>query len=668
MSRSALVLLSCGLIAAAGCDDDEAETPTPDAMAEAEADMAPEPEPDMAPEPEPDMGPGPGEPLSLTILHVNDHHSHVVPDRFGFDVSGLDLTATADEDGAPLGEVEVPYGGYPMLVTLFAQLEAAHDNVLKLHAGDAITGTLFYTLFAGEADAAVMNRICFDAFALGNHEFDDGDTGLATFLDFLADDPCGTPVLAANVSPGPDSPLADGYLAPYVIEDVAGQRVGIIGVDIAGKTMNSSNPDPGTTLLDETETSQRYIDELTGMGVDKIVLLTHYTYANDLELAAALTGVDVIVGGDSHSLLGGDDVALLGSPAGPYPTEVTNADGEPVCVVQAWEYAHLMGELHVDFDAEGVVTACAGSPRVPVDPAGLTYTFVDGEGEESDRPLDGADAEAVIGALTAMPAYVAVAPDAETVATLEGFQGQVDELSMQVIGTVAEDLCLERWPGQQRSALCDPAATYERGGDISNQVAKAFLTVTPTADIAIQNAGGVRVDVAAGEHTIADAYTLLPFSNTLWTLEMTGEEIVAVLEDALSNTLDADGSTGSYPYASGLRFHVDASAAFGDRISNVEINPRVAGEWAAIDPAAMYTVVTNDFIAGGQDGYATFGAIVAEGLYLDTFTEYAQGWVDYVTAFGGTPIEPLPVEEFSTQRYIGRDGCDHSMSADCEGW
>lgn len=676
MTRSLILLSLCTLCLATGCDDDDPADPTPDVGPVADADPMPDtdPMPDMDPMPDadpmPDMGPE-GSPLSMTILHINDHHSHLGSETLTYDVSALDLIATADEAGAPLAEIELAYGGFPLLATLFDTLTAATDNVVRIHAGDAITGTLYYSLFAGRADAALMNRICFDAFGLGNHEFDDGDARLAAFLDALAEGDCDTPVIAANVEPGPDSPLRDGYLQPYTVLDVAGQRVGLIGIDIAQKTMASSSPDPGTVLTDETTTAQRYIDELTADGIDKIVLVTHYTYANDLVLAGALRGVDVIVGGDSHSLLGGDDLTAIGwNVEGPYPTEVQNADGDPVCVVQAWQYAYLLGELRVDFDAAGVVTACAGSPRVPFDPVSLTYTYIDGEGTESERPLDGADAEAVIAALSASPAFVPVAPDADTAALLAAFDAEVGELVETVIGTVDEILCLDRWPGEGRSTLCPREETYARGSDVANHVAKAFLTVTPTADIAIQNAGGVRVDVAAGPYTIADAYSLLPFSNTLWTLEMTGEEIVAMLEDALSNTLDDGGSSGSYPYASGLRFHVDASAAFGDRVSNVEINPRLAGDWAPIDLAAMYTVVTHNFIGAGRDGYDTFGEISARGMYLDTFTEYAQSWIDYVETYtaAGETLSKLPVEEYSTQRYIGRDGCDHAMSADCEGY
>lgn len=604
-------------------------------------------------------------PLTLNILHMNDHHSHLAADQLDYDVSGLRLN-TMLADGTPLNEVEVTYGGMPLLTNTFKRMERYVRNPIKIHAGDAITGTLYYSLFKGQADAAMMNEICFDAFALGNHEFDDGDTGLASFLDHFADGQCNTPVLGANVVPGATSAIRDGYIQPYTIMEVEGQKVGIIGIDIAGKTKNSSNPDESTEFLDELETSQRYIDELTDQGVNKIILVTHYQYANDIQLAGQLRGVDVIVGGDSHTLLGDDTLADLGfNVAGEYPTWVTDADGKRVCIVQAWEYAHLMGRLQVDFDRHGNVRSCYGHPVMPVK---ADFAFEDSDG--SSRELSGFDKLKVAFSLIRHPEIKLAWEDTTSAALLAGFNEEVAVLEQTVIGSVSEDLCLDRWPGQGRSAICDASATYANGSDISNIVAKAFMTVTPTADFAIQNAGGVRVDIPMGNYTIADAFTLLPFSNTLVTLEMTGEQIKNVLEDALSNTLDDGGSTGSYPYASGLRYRVDASQGFGNRISNLEINPRLAGSWTAIDPMETYTVVTNDFIASGQDGYDTFGVIFDAGLYTDTFTEYAQGFIDYVEALtdSGLPVSKLPLEEYSTQSYIGTDGCDHSNQPDCVGF
>ena len=124
----------------------------------------------------------------LTILHINDHHSHLKPDgRMGLKLDGKSTRVRSD--------------GMPAVFAKMKELQGLNRNVIKLHAGDAVSGSLFFTLFKGEADAALMNEVCFDAFALGNHEFNEGNAGLAKFLDFLNSGDCSTPVLAANIKP-----------------------------------------------------------------------------------------------------------------------------------------------------------------------------------------------------------------------------------------------------------------------------------------------------------------------------------------------------------------------------------------------------------------------------------------------------------------------------------
>ena len=137
----------------------------------------------------------------------------------------------------------------------------------------------------------------------------------------------------------------------------------------------------------------------------------------------------------------------------------------------------------------------------------------------------------------------------------------------------------------------------------------------------------------------------------------------------MTNALRVGGSSGAYPYASGLRYHIYASAAEGSRVSNIEVNPRVSGEWTAISDTEVYTVVTNDFIASGQDGYATFGELFDAGEYVNTFILYTQAFIDYIEQLSanGDALEKLPVSEYSTQQYIGRDGCNHSTET-CTGY
>lgn len=578
--------------------------------------------------------------LSLRLLHINDHHSHLQSESTSLTIDGI--------------ETDVIIGGFPRVVSMINQLADTNTPVLKLHAGDAITGDLYYTLFKGEADAALMNQVCFDAFELGNHEFDDGDAGLVSFLDDLNSGNCNTAILGANVVPEIGvSPLASNtatdYIQPYLIKSYGDQKVGIIGLDIASKTKNSSSPDATTEFLDETTTAQTYIDELKGQGINQIILLTHYQYKNDLVMAANLTDVDVIVGGDSHTLLGTEYEAYGLNPAGPYPTQVTNKDGNPVCVVQAWQYSYVVGELNIEFNNDGNIESCTGQPHLLL---GDEFSRDDGNGDSI--MLTGNELTDVQTNIETSTIVDIVTQDVTSAAILADYSEQVDILKTTVIGSSNDDLCLERIPGQGQSTLCSATETQSQGSDISNIVALAFKTMSITSDIAIQNGGGVRIDIAQGDLTIGDAYTLLPFANTLSELSMTGEEIIAVLEDAYDYAISPDGSTGAYPYASGLRWDLDSSQAKNNRFMNVQVKLKDESVWRSINLAETYTVVTNNYIAQGRDGYDTFGTISAEGRVVDTFLDYAQSFVDYVEGQGS--ISKLPASEYSTQLFYDTDG------------
>lgn len=577
--------------------------------------------------------------FSLNIFHINDHHSHLEAD---------DIDVPVGDSG---DEVEVELGGFARVGTAIDQLRAANqgENNVTVHAGDAITGTLYYTLFEGEADAAVMNEVCFDIFALGNHEFDAGDAGLVTFLDFLGDDPCGTDVLAANVRPAPSSPLSPGpasedYLMPYSVQEFNGEMVAFIGIDIVQKTQVSSQPDPETVFLDEVETAQTVIDSLTADGYDKIGLVTHYQYENDIALAAAVTGVDFIVGGDSHTPLG--DLGGLVQSDGPYPTVVSNAGGDTTCIVQAWEYSNVVGALEVDFDDEGKVVRCGGDAHLLI--GGVTDFDADYDDQGTDPPSP--VTQAAVDAALAEAGLTVFEPDAAIAAVIDGFSGEVDVLAQEVIGTVNEDLCLARFPYDGgRSGICDDA-DLPNGGEVQQLVTDAFLARAFNADVALQNSGGVRVDLPAGDLTIADAYELLPFANTLVELEMTGAEIVTALEQGLANPLDNGGSSGAYPYGAGIRWDVDTDQVFGSRFTNVEVRPKGETDWEAIEPGTTYNVVANSFMVGGGDGFQVLADVAADGRATDLLLDYAQSFIDYVEQdLAGSVDAPT---EFSTQTFL----------------
>ena len=614
------LLLLTGAIMLAGCTDTSS--------GETKADAEPVPAAAQPDAPRPDY--------RLAILHINDHHSNLDESD-----ASLRLRTGSDDTRA---SVTVKLGGFPRVATAIAELAARHEHVLKLHAGDAITGTLYYTLSEGEADAALMNRVCFDAMAVGNHELDSGDAGLQTFIDHLWSAPdCRTPVLSANLAPRAGSPLGSDSVRPSVVVERGGERIGIVGLTTAAKTQNASRPDPGTRLLDEADSAQREIDHLRAQGIDKIVLLSHLGYAQDQAIAAQLSGVDVIVGGDSHSLLGDDSLKTFGlSPAGAYPTAARNKDGDAVCVVQAWQYSAVVGELDVLFDGQGEVKSCAGQPHILI---GSTLGTLAGDALAAAR----AD-------LASQPALRVTEPDAAASAVLADYASQVKAFGAEPVAVAQQNLCLRRVPGTRRDPSrskldgcnLDPHV-IAHGGDVQQLVAEAFLRQGQRfggADLSLQNGGGVRVDLAAGTVTVGHIYTVLPFKNTLVALTLTGAEVRATLEDAMQSVVA--GNTGSYPYAGALRWQVDLRQPLGQRIGALE-HRNAQGQWVALDEAATYRMITNDFIAAGQDGYTTLGTLGAD-RREETFLAYADAFLQYARQ-NPTLTRPATAD-FSTQGFV----------------
>ncbi len=251
----------------------------------------------------------------LNILHINDLHSRIES------INKFDSTCSAEEEGK--GEC---FGGV-------ARLKAAIDaerqklsgsNVLLLNAGDNFQGSLFYTTYKGAAEAEFLNLMTFDAMTVGNHEFDDSEDGLATFLDKVR-----FPVVTANVAAGASSKIGD-RIKPFIVLDKGGQKIGIVGA-VANDTEELSSPGPNVLIGDDVADITAAVAELKKEGVDKIVALTHVGYPRDLAAIARIPDVDVVVGGHSHTFLSSTE----DKAEGPYPTMVDNPGGYKVPVVQA---------------------------------------------------------------------------------------------------------------------------------------------------------------------------------------------------------------------------------------------------------------------------------------------------------------------------------------------
>jgi 5'-nucleotidase len=581
-------------------------------------------------EPEPDLSAN--KPVSLQILHTNDHHSH-------FESSPYDLVF----DGVT---TRVNIGGFSSLATIIE--ENRDENTLVLNSGE-LNGTLYFSLFKGMVDFEVFNELGLDAYALGNHEFDEGDGRLAELIEVA-----NFPIVSSNMQPMEASPLYDvaDQIKPYVIKEIDGEKIGIIGILKVEKTMNSSLASDDLMFTDEIETAKNYVAELEGQGINKIILLSHVGYYNDFLFAENVPGIDVIIGGDTHNLLGDEEElgavglaqAYYGQTGpfegythgdyetnptiGEYPTVVENSDGNPVYIITAWQYAYGIGKVDVDFNAEGAVEKIDGNIVIPV--AG-PYLQKDAEGTlvEVDETV-----KASIEARIEESPLLTIAKKSETVEDIiNPYLVEMQSSLETVIGTISTDMGADRIP--------TPFAEGEEptGSEAAFVVAQAFAKANPRIDVAIQNVGGVRSEFFEGEFTISQAITTLPFSNTVVMMDMTGEEIIAVLNQAAYYALNS-GSSGAFPAAAKLRYDVFLSEEEGKVIQNVEVQ-NDEGLWSDIVLTDVYTVSTNSFTALGKDNYLEFEKVREKesANFEDTYINYYVPLKEYIE---GLPNKTLP--------------------------
>ncbi|WP_331372189.1 5'-nucleotidase C-terminal domain-containing protein [Sinorhizobium chiapasense] len=468
----------------------------------------------------------------LNILHINDLHSRIES------INKFDSTCSAEEEGK-----NECFGGVARLKSLIDQKrqELTGKNVLLLNAGDNFQGSLFFTTYKGAAEAEFLNLMKFDAMTVGNHEFDESEDGLASFLDKVT-----FPVVTSNVLPSYKSKIGD-RIKPSIVLDVGGQKIGIVGA-VANDTPELSSPGPDILIGEDVATITSAVEEIKKQGVNKIIALTHVGYPRDLAAIAKIPDVDVVVGGHSHSLLSNTDEKA----EGPYPTMVDNPGGYKVPVVQAASYSKYLGDLVVTFDDSGVVKAAKGDP-ILVDSSVKPDEAVLARIQELAKPIEELRTKVI----------------AKTETPIDGARENCRAKECEM-GTLVADAMLDRVKGQG-------------------------------VTIAITNGGGLRASIDAGDVTMGEAITVLPFQNTLSTFQLKGADIRAALENGLSQVEEGGGR---FPQVAGLKYSFDRSKPAGSRLVSVEVKEGEA--FAPLDPEKTYSLVSNNFMRGGGDGYAVF--------------------------------------------------------------
>ncbi|MET3581393.1 5'-nucleotidase [Mesorhizobium robiniae] len=494
---------------------------------------------------------------TLNILHINDWHSRIESNN------KYESTCSAEEETK--GEC---IGGAARLITAIAQerKKLEGQNVLLLSAGDNFQGSLFYITYKGKTEGEFLNQMKFDAMEVGNHEFDDGEAALAPFLDMIQ-----FPVLGANVKANAQSKLGD-RVKPSVVIEVGGQKIGIVGA-VTNDTAELASPGPNVTIEDDVKSITSEVKKLKGEGVNKIIAVTHIGYKRERDVIAKIPGVDVVVGGHSHSLLSNTDPKA----EGPYPTMVDNPDGYKVPVVQAASYSKYLGEFKVVFDDNGVVKQASGDPiyldkSITPDPAVLARI------KELGAPIEALKNKEV----------------AETTKAIDGSRENCRTRECEM-GNLVSDAVLDRVKDQG-------------------------------VEIVISNGGGLRASIDQGTVTMGEVLNVLPFQNTLATFQISGKDLIAGLENGLSQIEDG---AGRFPQVAGLKYSFDKSAApNAGRVKSVEVME--GGAWTPLNPDKDYLVATNNYVRQGGDGYEVF-ADKAKNVY-DYGPGLEQVVADYLSA------------------------------------
>ncbi len=495
------------------------------------------------------------------------------------------------------------------------ELRDGNRNSLTVAAGDLIGGSpAFSGLFHDEPSVESLNAMDLDVSGVGNHEFDEGVTELRRMqrggchpVDgcYFPDEPyAGADFkwLAANVQ----NDRGRTPLPPYWIKKVKGVKVGFIGMTLeATDTLVAAAGIQGWNFLDEAETANKLVPKLRRKGVRAIVVLLHEGGSQtpppgDVDACVGISGPVVDI---NNALSPAIDVMITGHTHLPYNCTLPDPAGRPRIVTSAYSYGRVVSEVNLVLDKRT---------------------------RDVRRRLSSATNHKVV--------QSELTPDPALTTVIEKWQPLFDDAGNDPVGTITADINRGGVAGSDRGVE-SPAG---------NLVADAQLWSTSSngADVALMNPGGVRSDLtyasSTGEGdgvvTYGEAFTFQPFGNTLVTYDMTGAQIVSVLEEQCqplgsSRPFLHLGVSAGFTYD--LATTIDAGNCTSVTISNVQLNG------VPLDPTATYQVTVNNFLADGGDNFTTFGTVTSPRLdggndltalvgYLGAFSPVAPPSIDRV--------------------------------------
>lgn len=490
--------------------------------------------------------------FSLTVLSTNDTHGQPLPYAF----SGV------VEIGGAVYNSPVA-GGLAARKTYVDSVKATQPNTLIVDAGDVNTGHIVSNLFQAKPDFLGMNLVGYQAMALGNHEFDVSQQSLQERRKDAA-----FPFLSANIYvKGTGKRLVDAYTL-VKLPDVTVAVIGVTTVDTPTAVLPANVAD--LEFRDPAAEINAVVREI-GNKADFVVVVGHLGLPEDESLAPQLKGVDLIIGGHSHTYMSGEKVV----------------NGIPI--FHAFTGGLFVGRTDVTV-VKGKVTSLKSAP-VPIN---LSIEYKEGAAVKGEvKEIKGKKYDFPGGYLE---------PDPAVAALLQPFADQMTKDLDTVIATATGDF----------SHTVNGLTAYVRRDDtaLANMLVDAMREATSekvgkNVDVFLQNGGGIRAPLPAGSVTKKSIYTVLPFDNTIMTANLTGAQLLEILEKkalvtAIANYGDKfTGPDGSFLQVSGMTYSLDLAAK---TVSDV----MVGGQ--PLDPAKTYLIATQNFMMTGGDGYTMLKA------------------------------------------------------------
>ncbi len=389
----------------------------------------------------------------LMIIAVNDTHSQIDPASDG-------------------------QGGVARRRAIYDQLRANNPNTVLIHAGDAVQGTLFFSLYRGEVEFALMDTLGYDAIIMGNHEFDNGMEELAEHY---------RNVDAVKISANYDlsaTPL-DGLFQPYWVKAVGDKRVAFFGINVNPEGLIAGTNSHELRYLnasDVADATARYLKEV--QHVDYAIMVSHIGYSsyepsepNDTLIIGRSHYIDMVISSHSHTTL---------KPGGGWD-RIANADGKLIPIGQNGKSGKLVATYDLDLETGDIVYN-----HIPVD---------ESWDEAASR-------------YTAMNEW------------LDHYRHGVDSIMNNPVATSARFM----------KNSSDAAQNWV--SDAAMVIIKDLSGIS-NIDCAIMNKGGIRTDMPQGTITEGVIGSMFPFDNRFVVLEMPGNELIESLKVMCSRGGDA---------------------------------------------------------------------------------------------------------------------------------